>query len=140
MNRDHNAQSLWIDNLKIIETDKPMRDIERFQHVTRQLKLLGREMNIPVIAIHHLHRLQEGEKPTLTSGYGSSSIEQDVDALFSLWQPDPDARYLVQLLAHKTRDDDGAGSAIDLEWRGNHQLFIDNTEKSAPAEEPLLTP
>lgn len=138
MHRELGCTSLWIDNIKIVETDKPMRDIERFQYVTRSLKLLAREMDIPVIAIHHLHRLAEGEKPSLTSGYGSSSVEQDVDALFSLWQPDPDARYLVQLLAHKTRDDAGAGTSVDFEWRGNHQRFVENTPDENAQEQARM--
>lgn len=132
MHREVGAASLWLDNIKIVETDKPMKDIERFQYVTRQLKLLSREMGVPVIAIHHLHRLGPNEKPGLSSGYGSSSIEQDVDNLFSLWVPDPDARYLVDLLVHKTRDDGGAGESVPFEWRGQHQLFVDR-DAAAPA-------
>lgn len=138
MHLEHGATSLWIDNVKIVEVDdKRMRDIDRIQSVTRQLKLLSREMDVPVIAIHHLHRLEKGERPTLHSGYGSSSIEQDVDNLFSLWLPSADDRTCIELVAHKTRDDE-PDKVIALQWTGNIQRFTDQHGEQATPEPSTL--
>lgn len=129
MHLDHGAQSLWIDNLKVIGMPR-VKDLDRLNAITRELKVLSRELNVPVIAIHHLHRLEEGKKPSLTSGYGSSSIEQDADNVLALWKPDEEIDNEVQLLPLKTRDDRAKPST--LEWIGDQQRYQSIREEDAP--------
>lgn len=120
MHIDHGASMLWLDNLKIIGMPG-VKPLDRFNAITRECKVLSRELGVPVVAIHHLHRLEEGKTPSLSSGYGSSSIEQDADNVLALWRPDPMAEDEVQVLPLKTRDD--RGQRFVLQWIGDEQRY-----------------
>jgi replicative DNA helicase len=130
MHLDHGAGSLWLDNIKIVGM-KGMKDLDRFQAITRGMKLLSRELNVPVVAIHHMHRLEEGARPTLTSGYGSSSIEQDADNVIALWRPnEEDAPDEVEILPLKTRDD--RSRPVTIRWIGDEQRYETLAPTAAP--------
>ena len=119
---DHNAKALWLDNVKIVSVPSARSDLERFTTVFREMKLMAHELNVPIIAIHHLHRPErEGARPTLQSGYGASSVEQDADNVLALWRPDADAEEEVEILPLKTRDDHAR--SIVLRWIGDQQRF-----------------
>lgn len=97
--------ALFVDNLKIVDVPGK-EERQRIDTVTRELKLLSRELGIPVFAIHHIHRLKPGQRPTLTSGFGSSGAEQDADNLLALWNPDPDGGpFDMRLEGLKVRND-----------------------------------
>jgi replicative DNA helicase len=118
---DHGVRALFLDNLKIVNVPDAKGDLERFNRVTRELKLLARALDVPIVAIHHMHRMVEGSRPSLTSGYGSSSVEQDADNVLALWRPDQQLDDEVELLPLKTRDD--WAKAKPLRWVGDQQRY-----------------
>lgn len=75
---DDNCQTLWIDNLKLVE-GVGREEKERFQFISRQCKLLAKELNISVIAIHHVTKVIVGKPVTVNDAYGSSAFRQDAD-------------------------------------------------------------
>jgi replicative DNA helicase len=127
---DHGAAALFLDNLKIVSVPGAKTDLERFNTITRELKLLARALDVPIIAIHHMSRQVAGSKPTLQSGYGSSSVEQDADNVLALWRPDEQLEDEVELLPLKTRDD--WAKAKPLLWVGDQQRYT----SMLPAEKP----
>ncbi|MCL2007738.1 MAG: replicative DNA helicase [Treponema sp.] len=75
-----NIEILFIDYIGLISEDK--RDQKRYEfvsQVSRALKGLARELNIPVVALSQLRREAEKEKPGLADIRESGSIEQDAD-------------------------------------------------------------
>ena len=128
---DHGAQVLFLDNLKIVSLPGARSELERFNTITRELKLLSRALNVPIVAIHHMHRMEDGKRPTLTSAYGSSSFEQDADNVLALWRPNgDDVPDEVEVLPLKTRDD--FSRARTLRWVGDQQRY----ESMRPADPP----
>ncbi|MBA2666073.1 MAG: AAA family ATPase [Trueperaceae bacterium] len=133
---DHGCRSLWIDNMKLITlADTRVRDLDRFTVITRSLKRLSMELLSPIQTIHHMNRGEDELKaPTLRSGYGSSSIEQDADIVLALWRPIPDAVAEVEVLPLKVRD--AFGQAFLLNWIGDQQRYA---SLSRAAEPPLYS-
>jgi len=73
---------LFIDYIGLISVKH--RDVPRHEQVSfisRQLKALSRELNIPVIALSQLTRDSEGKEPNLSNLRESGAIEQDADVV-----------------------------------------------------------
>jgi replicative DNA helicase len=88
----HEIRLVVIDYLQLIEPDN-RRDSrqEQVAHISRRLKFLARELQIPVLACAQLNRSSEdrqGNKPRLADLRESGSIEQDADTVFLLHRPE----------------------------------------------------
>lgn len=78
--RNQGAQIIFIDYISLISPDdKTLPRHEQIAHISRMLKALARELNIPVIALSQLTRDSEGKVPNLSNLRESGSIEQDAD-------------------------------------------------------------
>ena len=81
--RRHKIEVVFIDYLQLIQPDNP-RD-QRYQQIgviTRRLKCLARELNVPVVALSQLNRDSEDSKrPRLSDLRESGNIEQDSDTV-----------------------------------------------------------
>lgn len=80
---------LFIDYLGLVKTEKELNKQQRYVQVgeiSRGLKNLAKEINIPIIALHQLNREIEKtkRKPTLADLRESGSIEQDADIVILL--------------------------------------------------------
>lgn len=88
-----------VDYLQLL-TSSAKHDSRRHEveHISRELKLMSRDLNIPVIALSQLNR--EGQKvntkPKLYDLRESGSLEQDADNVIFLYNPKPDE--MTQLL------------------------------------------
>lgn len=90
---DHDIGLVIIDYLQLLDGSDKYRG-QRVQEVTeisRGLKILARELNIPVIALAQLSRSvtgRENPRPILSDLRESGSIEQDADLVMFLHRPD----------------------------------------------------
>ncbi len=76
---------VFVDYLTLISSEN--RGLPRYEQVaeiSRSLKALSRELDIPVVALSQLTRETEGKKPTLANIRESGSIEQDADVVIFL--------------------------------------------------------
>ncbi len=88
----HNIRLVAIDYLQLIDPDN-RRDSrqEQVAAISRRLKFLARELNIPVIALAQVNRGSEDRqdhRPRLSDLRESGAIEQDADTVFLLHRPE----------------------------------------------------
>jgi replicative DNA helicase len=83
----HGIKIVFIDYLTLVTSDS--RDIPRHEQIaeiSRSLKSLARELEIPVVALSQLRRDAEGKQPNLADIRESGSIEQDADLVMFLYR------------------------------------------------------
>jgi replicative DNA helicase len=86
---------LVVDYLQLMHSPSASRDANRVQEVSaisRGLKQLARELQVPVLALSQLSRATEGRdsnEPRLSDLRDSGAIEQDADVVLFLWRSRP---------------------------------------------------
>ena len=81
---------VMIDYIQLMSSGKKTGEENRVQEVasiTRDLKIMAKELDVPVIALSQLRRIQSGE-PQLTDLRESGAIEQDADMVMFISRPD----------------------------------------------------
>lgn len=77
-----------VDYLQCIKSGKDKHNrYEAVSEVSRQLKVLARTLNVPVLALAQLNRTAEQEDPKLSHLRESGSLEQDADVVMLLNRP-----------------------------------------------------
>ena len=88
----HDLQLIVIDYLQLMNSGKRVENRQQeVSEFSRQLKLLAKELNVPVVAISQLNRSPEqrsDKKPMLSDLRESGSIEQDADLVILLHRED----------------------------------------------------
>lgn len=76
------VQIIFIDYIGLISTQNSSAPVyEQISEISKSLKSLARELNIPVVCLCQVARDAEGSEPTLAQLRGSGSIEQDADVV-----------------------------------------------------------
>jgi len=115
------------------------RSESRTQEVTemsRSLKIMAKELNIPVITLSQLSRASEKQnrRPMLSDLRESGSIEQDADIVIMLCRPPEEegseerAGNIVECILAKNRA--GECCTIELAWRGEYTKFMNLDSRS----------
>ena len=110
--------------------------------VSRQLKLLAKELEVPVIAVAQLNRGPESrtdKKPMMSDLRESGSLEQDADIILLLHRPEyyePDVRPGEADL-HIAKHRNGQVGVINLQFQGKHSHFQNGV---SPALEGVQAP
>ena len=86
MHRKHGVQFICVDYLQIIVGDKTERRYQEIGEITRSLRGLARELEIPVLTAAQLGRVAVGEPPQLHHLRESGDIEQDSDQILLMHQ------------------------------------------------------
>ena len=85
MRSQHKVSIIFIDYLTLIGSEhQDMPRHEQIAEISRSLKALARELNIPVVALSQVSRESEGKRPSLANIRESGSIEQDADVVIFL--------------------------------------------------------
>lgn len=113
--------------------------VQQITEISRSLKILAKELEIPVIALSQLSRAveQRGGKPRLSDLRDSGSIEQDADVVMFIHREDkmnkdkePERPNIAEILVEKHRN--GAVGAAELYFDGQHVRFLNlDTHHSA---------
>ena len=126
---------LIIDYLQLMKTGKEENRAVAIGAISRGLKILAKELQIPVIALAQLSRKVEEkgrERPQLSDLRESGSIEQDADMVWFVERPfvqthkDED-RYKATLIVAKHRN--GSVKDIDMSFVPEYTTFYDATEQ-----------
>jgi len=109
LERNYGLDLVVVDYLQLMGAGGGMRFQNREQEVaycSRELKLLARELGIPVLAAAQLSRASEiraDHEPQLSDLRESGAIENDADAVTFIWRPDPNVN-ISRFKIGKNRD------------------------------------
>ena len=103
---------------------------QEISEISRSLKILAKELNVPVIALSQLSRAAEqrpDHRPMLSDLRESGAIEQDADIVMFLYRddyynPDTDKKGIAEVIIAKHRG--GSTGTVDLRWLGNYTKFV----------------
>lgn len=138
---------ILIDYLQLMEASGPRtRERNRQQEITeitRSLKAMAKELNVPVVALSQLSRLPEQRKdkrPELADLRESGAIEQDADLVLLLYRrefyfpDDPDAEGKAEVIIAKQRN--GPLATVSLVFLKHCMRFEDPVPPGY--EEPVM--
>lgn len=102
---------------------------QEISEISRSLKILAKEINVPVIALSQLSRSVEqrpDHRPMLSDLRESGAIEQDADIVMFLYRddyynPDSEKKNIAEVILAKHRA--GSTGTVELLWLGNYTKF-----------------
>lgn len=138
LRRMKNLGLVIIDYLQLMSSGRRIDNrVTEISEITRQLKLMAKELNVPVVTLSQLSRAVESrndKRPMLSDLRESGSIEQDSDIVMFLYRdayynkdtPDP---ALAECIVAKNRH--GETGTVNLRYNAPYMLFV-GTGKGAP--------
>ena len=122
-----------IDYIQLIQGSGNRKNGSREQEIaeiSRSLKILAKELNVPVIALSQLSRAVEqrpDHRPMLSDLRESGSIEQDADIVMFLYRDDyynqdSEEKDISEVIIAKHRG--GSTGTVKLLWMGNYTKFV----------------
>ncbi len=140
LKNEHGLDLLIVDYLQLMSPTATKASDSMVQQVTeisRSLKILARDLEVPVIALSQLSRAveQRGGKPRLSDLRDSGSIEQDADVVMFIHREDKinkesERPNIAEILVEKHRN--GPVGAAELYFDGKHVRFMNlDTNHSA---------
>ena len=105
--------------------------------ISRSLKIMAKELNVPVICLSQLSRGPEGrtdKRPMLSDLRESGAIEQDADEVIFLYRDEyynenTEDKGVAECIVAKNRH--GEVGTVKLQWIGQYQTFADREWKHA---------
>ncbi len=133
LKREHGLGMIIIDHMQLM-TSPGRRSDNRQQEITeisRSLKLLAKDLDVPVVTLAQLNRAAEsrsstGNRPMLSDLRESGSIEQDADVVLMLYREDyynkeTERPGIAECLITKHRN--GEIGKVELKWRSQYTKF-----------------
>ena len=139
MHKQHGIGLVVIDYLQLMTSGKRVenRQVE-VSEFSRQIKLLAKELELPVVAISQLNRMSEqggDKKPQLSNLRESGSIEQDADIVLLVHRPeiygDDERKGEADLIVAKNRSGP-TDSGIAVGFQGHYSRFVPMAKQSTP--------
>jgi replicative DNA helicase len=142
LHAEHGIDLILVDYLQLM-TAGDLRHESRVQevsYISRSLKGLARELEVPLVAISQLSRAVEqrtDKRPILADLRASGSLEQDADVVMfiyrdELYNPDTEEQNIADIIVAKHRN--GPTGTVQLFFRDRLAQFLDAETRQAPVE------
>ena len=148
LKQSHDIGVVIVDYLQLMTSGKRAESRQQeVSEISRGVKALARELNIPVLCLSQLNRAaeqREGHRPRMSDLRESGSIEQDADVVAMLhreayfhlndqaWmEANEDKHNLAELIIAKQRN--GPTATVKLTWDNSCTRFHDWTDISPPS-------
>jgi len=145
LHHQHPLAAIMVDYLQLISGGSRFATVanrvQEISEISRSLKILARELNVPVVALSQLSRAVESRNPQipqLADLRESGSIEQDADVVMFLYRedyynPETDRQNITDVFIKKHRN--GPVGKLELYFDRNRQKFRDlDTKHQEPFE------
>lgn len=132
---EKNVGLIVIDYLQLMQgRGKNENRQQEISEISRSLKILAKEINVPVVCLSQLSRGPESRsdhRPMLSDLRESGAIEQDADIVMFLYRddyynPDTEKKNIAEVILAKHRN--GSTGTVELVWLGQYTKFA-NLEK-----------
>ena len=138
----HGLDMIMVDYLQLLTYPKSESRQQEISNISRTLKAVAREFEIPVIALAQLSRQVESrddKRPLLSDLRESGSIEQDADVVMMLFRPeyyaqyrgDPQYENYAEVIVGKQRN--GPTGTVRLNFFSSQMRFEDRAPQAAEA-------
>ena len=127
---EHNLGIIIIDYLQLMTGSKKSDSRQQeISDISRSLKEVARELNVPVIALSQLSRAVEqrpDHRPMLSDLRESGAIEQDADVVMFIYRDDyynkdSEKKNIAEIIIAKQRN--GPIGTVELVWLPNYTKF-----------------
>jgi replicative DNA helicase len=128
----HELKLVIVDYLQLMSSPKRVENRQQeVSEMSRSLKLLAKEIDVPVIAISQLNRGPEqrtDKRPLLSDLRESGSIEQDSDVVIllhreAMYEPESPRAGEADLIVAKHRN--GPTATVTVAFQGHYSRFVD---------------
>ena len=133
---EHGLDMIVIDYLQLMQGGRSENRQQEISEISRGLKGLARELNVPVLALSQLSRsveMRAEKKPQLSDLRESGSLEQDADIVMFLYRDeyynrdDADNENLAEVIIAKNRN--GPTTSVRLQFNKDTMRFGDLTRR-----------
>ncbi len=142
----HGVKMIVIDYLQLMTGPPELRGMreQEVSAISRSLKAIAKELNVPVIALSQLSRAVEtrggSKRPQLSDLRESGAIEQDADLVLFIHRPDyygnadenPAMKGVTDIIIAKHRN--GAVCDVQLKFRNSEVRFVDITDPALESD------
>ena len=132
LKRQHGLSLIVVDYLQLMQGRNRENRQQEIAEISRNLKNLARELDVPIIAASQLNRgleAREDKRPRLGDLRESGAIEQDADIVLFIYRheyyypDDPESKGLAEIIVSKHRA--GATGKVDMTFLPRYTLFAD---------------
>jgi len=127
---------LIVDYLQLMQGPKADTRQQEISEITRSLKSLAKELDVPILTVSQLSRaseIRQDKRPVLSDLRESGAIEQDADVVIFIFRPeiykkDANLENIAEIIISKQRN--GPTGTVKLTFLRNYAKFVSLTERA----------